>query len=460
MKCELRVISGARAGHRDVFDKSYIAIGRHPMSDLRFDAEQDIDASTRHAALLQNADAWVLRDLGSTNGTFVNGERIAADTPLQSGDTLRFGVHGPEVVFQLLREEEEVVMPAVRAPERSSSAAAAPARPVRTTEEPRAAVPPAKAAPAPPSRTAVLRAELSHQRSRLQGLVLTLGIIVLGALAVVYWQGRERNQAVTTVQLVVDSLAQQLAQLRTLQAQAESTKTALEAELAAERDPARRRALESQLGTVTRRSAAIQEARGVDYTAIRARNDSAIAVVYVRFADTTQMWTGTAFAVTAGGRMITNRHLVTNASGDAPRDIAIQFSGSSDVLPARLVRVAPDADLAVLQLESQGPFPVVAGLDDSGAQTAAGAPVALIGFPGGADGTTVPRSKLVTGSVTRAVADSLLELDAFSGTGASGSPIFGRDGRVIGVLFGGRGGASSNEIVGLPIRRVLALLGT
>jgi S1-C subfamily serine protease len=305
----------------------------------------------------------------------------------------------------------------------------------------------------------VLRAEVTAQRSRLQALGIILGIIVVGALAVVYWQGRERNVAVTTVQQRVDSLAQELAQLRALQAATDSAKTALEADLAAERDPARREALQARLGTVTRRSAAIQQAQGVDYTAIRNQNDRAIAVVYVRFPDTTQMWTGTAFSVTTGGRLLTNRHLVRNSAGEDPRDIAIQFSGSRDVLPARLVRVAPDADLAVLQLESQGPFPAVAGLDDTGAQTAAGAPIALIGFPGGADGASIPRSKLVTGSVTRAAGDSLLELDAFSGTGASGSPIFGRDGRVVGVLFGGRGGASSNEILGLPIRRALGLLG-
>lgn len=460
MKFELRVISGARSGHRDVFDKSYVGIGRHPMSDLRFDAEQDIDASTRHAAILKSGDGWVVRDLGSTNGTFVNGERIEADTPLSDGDTLRFGVHGPEVAFQLLRDEEEVVMPAVKAPARTSPEGEPVApRPPRGAPEVRQTAPSPAPQHAGRSKTAVLRAQISHQRSRLQALGLTLGIIVVGALAVVYWQGRERNEAVSTVQQQVDSLAQELSQLRVLQAQAESTKTVLEAQLAAERDPARRLDLETRLGTVTRRSAAIQQAQGVDYTAIRARNDAAVAVVYVRFPDTTQMWTGTAFSVSTDGRMITNRHLVTSGAGEAPRDIAIQFSGSRDVLPARLVRTAPDADLALLQLESQGPFPAVAGLDDTGAQTAAGAPVALIGFPGGADGTTVPRSKLVTGSVTRAVGDSILELDAFSGTGASGSPIFGRDGRVIGVLFGGRGGASSNEIVGLPIRRAMGLLG-
>ena len=464
MKCELRVVSGARAGHRDVFDKSYVGIGRHPMSDLRFDAEQDIDASTRHAAILKSGDGWVVRDLGSTNGTFVNGERLTGDRALNDGDTLRFGVHGPEVAFTLVREEDEVIMPAVHAPVARTAPEGVPVvpRPPKSTSEGRrtdASPPPPPPAPRGPSKTAVMRAELSQQRSRLHSLGIVLGIIVIGALAVVYWQGLERNQAVTTVQQRVDSLAQELAQLRTLKAQTDSAKAALEVQLAAERDPARQQQLQTQLGTVTRRSAAIQQAQGVDYTAIRGQNDRAIAVVYVRFADTTQMWTGTAFSISTGGRMLTNRHLVRNNAGESPRDIAIQFSGSRDVLPARLVRVSPDADLAVLQLESQGPFPAIAGLDDSGTQTGAGEPIALIGFPGGADGTAIPHSKLVTGSITRVVGDSLLELDAFSGTGASGSPIFGRDGRAIGVLFGGRGGGSSNEIVGLPIRRAMGLLG-
>jgi len=137
------------------------------------------------------------------------------------------------------------------------------------------------------------------------------------------------------------------------------------------------------------------------------------------------------------------------------RDVAIRFSGSTDVLPARIVRVAPDADLAVIQVESPGPFPAIAGFATGPAEV--GAPIALLGFPGGCGSCERPRAKLVSGSLT-AASDSLLEIDAFSGTGASGSPIFDRNGLVIGVLFGGRGGESSTEIVGLPIARAQALL--
>ena len=193
----------------------------------------------------------------------------------------------------------------------------------------------------------------------------------------------------------------------------------------------------------------------MDYAAIQRANMAAVAVIVVRFADTTQIFEGTAFSVSAQGLMLTNRHTVANRDGEQARDVAIRFSGSTDVLPARIVRVAPDADLAVIQVESAGPFPAVSGFAPEPME--AGAPIALLGFPGGCGACERPRVKLVSGSVTSA-SDSILEIDAFSGTGASGSPIFDRNGLVVGVLVGGRGGASSTEIVGLPARRAQALL--
>ncbi len=113
MKCEFRIVSGGRAGHREVFDKAYIGLGRHPLSDFRFDADKDLDVSARHAAVLRAGDRYVLRDVGSRNGTFVNGRRITADQDLASGDRLRFGANGPEVEFRVVAEGAEQVVPAV-----------------------------------------------------------------------------------------------------------------------------------------------------------------------------------------------------------------------------------------------------------------------------------------------------------------------------------------------------------
>lgn len=469
MKCEIRIVSGARAGHRDVFDKSYIGIGRHPLSDVRFDAEKDLDASTRHAAIVMTGDAYLLRDLGSRNGTFVNGEKIEGDRTLADGDKLRFGVHGPEAEFHVLREQEEVVMAAVQAPPRPSSVP--PSEPAARETRDRAVGPPPplpatyfsagpevprpRTTPPAPSTTSVLRAQVMAQASRVRAVTVVLVIVMIGAAALLLWQGRTATAEREVFGNVLDSLNQELRTLRSAKAEADSTVSRLQRALALETDPSRRQQLQRQLGSAQQRQQNITVAQGVDYNAIKSDNDRAIAIIYVRFADTTQMWTGTAFSVSTSGVMITNRHVVLNPAGERPRDIAIQFSGSTDVLPARLVRVAADADLAVLQLESQGPFPAVAGLADGSDAVAEGAPIALLGFPGGGGAGAVPRATLVTGSVTRALPDSMLELDAYSGQGASGSPIFDRNGRVIGVEFGGIGG---RIIRGLPVRRVKALL--
>jgi hypothetical protein len=51
----------------------------------------DQNVSRRHAQITPGRGAYVVADLGSTNGTMVNGTRISADTRLNDGDILSFG---------------------------------------------------------------------------------------------------------------------------------------------------------------------------------------------------------------------------------------------------------------------------------------------------------------------------------------------------------------------------------
>jgi len=99
MAIELRILTGARAGQSQTFQKSTITIGRHPDCDLRFDATRDLDVSTNHAEIRAANDAYTLVDAQSTNGTFVNGKRLprGEQRVLATDDVIGFGARGPNV---------------------------------------------------------------------------------------------------------------------------------------------------------------------------------------------------------------------------------------------------------------------------------------------------------------------------------------------------------------------------
>jgi pSer/pThr/pTyr-binding forkhead associated (FHA) protein len=54
--------------------------------------------SRAHAALHRRRDGWYVVDLGSTNGTFVNGWRVSAPVQVSEGDVLTFGATSFQVV--------------------------------------------------------------------------------------------------------------------------------------------------------------------------------------------------------------------------------------------------------------------------------------------------------------------------------------------------------------------------
>lgn len=65
-----------------------LVLGRSPEADVVL---EDPYASDFHARLVFQAGEVRVQDLGSTNGTFVNGERLAAPTSLRRGDQMRVG---------------------------------------------------------------------------------------------------------------------------------------------------------------------------------------------------------------------------------------------------------------------------------------------------------------------------------------------------------------------------------
>lgn len=90
-------VDGTRRGQRqELSAEARIRFGRHPECEVAFDAHRDIDASSRHAELRRVNASWVLVDLGSSNGTFVEGHRTT-EAPVAAGAPLmvEFGPGGP-----------------------------------------------------------------------------------------------------------------------------------------------------------------------------------------------------------------------------------------------------------------------------------------------------------------------------------------------------------------------------
>jgi hypothetical protein len=83
----LVVRHGPNAGSSYRLEQPSTAIGRHPDSDIFLD---DITVSRRHVVVEHNGDGYVLRDVGSLNGTYVNRARVDEAT-LQYGDEVQIG---------------------------------------------------------------------------------------------------------------------------------------------------------------------------------------------------------------------------------------------------------------------------------------------------------------------------------------------------------------------------------
>lgn len=84
----LVITSGAKAGLEIDLTDQPLTIGRSRESGLVI---RDDYTSTHHAKLLLWDEGWVIQDLDSTNGTFLNDERVTVPTPVPIGATVRIG---------------------------------------------------------------------------------------------------------------------------------------------------------------------------------------------------------------------------------------------------------------------------------------------------------------------------------------------------------------------------------
>jgi len=197
------VRGGALKGQRFSVKTPVVNIGRADYNDVVL---PDESVSTTHAKLQRREGVWILVDLDSTNGTFVDGDQIKEEAPLAPGATIRFG--DVSVVFEPTddgaevargggtRVMEQMVMspPSRSAPPTKPNPAvpaSAPAKPLAA--KPAAAKPAAVAKPVPakpvqpkPKPGAKPPPPVAQQKKG-KGCGGSAAVLLLGIVGLVYW---------------------------------------------------------------------------------------------------------------------------------------------------------------------------------------------------------------------------------------------------------------------------------
>ncbi|MEE8116696.1 MAG: trypsin-like peptidase domain-containing protein, partial [Gemmatimonadales bacterium] len=458
MKPQLRIVTGNPAGTVLVYSHHNITIGRHPDSDVAFDAHQDLEVSVRHAAIFKQADRWYVRDMGSRNGTLVNGHKVTADTALNDTDQIQLGAGGPVIECRLVGDH-------VPDTERSPPATAGRMRPTPLAN-------PAPVAQSGRSTTHRVRVEVARQTRRLRGVSVGLFVVLVAVVAgFLYIQQQQRaaqEQELALLQAQIDSVLQtSLATVAALQEEMTELATtledsrqeiqALQGQLTRARESGnaeRIQTLSLELENALTTLAQQQHAASIDFASITRANQRAVAMIFVDFGDGTAE-SSTAFAVRSDGTMITTRHSVVGPNGDRRASrIGVRFADSRQTFPAHVVAIAegPDADVAVIRVELQGEVPTIQGLNQRPDTVPVGAPVAIIGFPGGMaspqrvqQGEIFATASLTAGTLSKNLPE-LLQINGYGTHGASGSPILDANGQVIGILNAGEVGSGGRIV--------------
>lgn len=113
----LRHLSGSKANQVEEFPLNHfkeLTFGREASCSVKYDPDRDDLVGRQHAKVTQDPSAphqFIITDLNSRNGTFVNRQRITDSVRISPGDTVRFGAGGPEFQFDLEPRPEQDLRP-------------------------------------------------------------------------------------------------------------------------------------------------------------------------------------------------------------------------------------------------------------------------------------------------------------------------------------------------------------
>lgn len=179
---------GPYALQQYLLDKQVVVIGRGPNNDIVI---ADAEVSRQHARILwHGGNDYEIQDLGSTNGTFIEGRRISSATPLKNGALLKLG---DSIILSFHTQESlpvdeddtptgEIVVPPVAPPWTAAPAPTAIQSPAYSPPamQANAYAPPGTGAYPPSAAMPELRA-VAPPRRRVHPLLLGCGALLLTA---------------------------------------------------------------------------------------------------------------------------------------------------------------------------------------------------------------------------------------------------------------------------------------
>jgi pSer/pThr/pTyr-binding forkhead associated (FHA) protein/S1-C subfamily serine protease len=497
-----------------------IRIGRGKECEIRAVEGSEGIVSRVHAELgVGPSGGLSLRDVGSKNGTFLNGDRIGEAVPVRIGDRITLGPGGPVLVVEGIGTgpmKAAVRPPAMPGMGQQTVMGLINNALAQAREERRRG---GRGSTAFLKAVALEVGKDSRRKFRWLAAVITVVVLLLaGGVYGVYWllsqqveqteverrtaedsaradaerlrQALDSARAEAAPAATVDSLRAQLesAQARTneLREALERAQGALSQQLksgesqrqASQRDldrlrdqltQAQRSAPSSGAIDSLRRQMAATEAqaasldarmraiRGTDFAAIAQQNQAAVGLITVRFGK--DLYNGTGFVISPDGYMLTNWHVVTDSGYPQPDTTWVTMADQSTSRYADVVASSQDRDVALIQIRDyQGPY--LASIDWGGTKSRQGEPAALIGYPAGSGfahlRSSVVRTSMTAGIISR-VTDDVIQFDGMTVGGSSGSPVFNANGEVISIHRAGLPQAPGFAL-SVPIRHAVPLM--
>ncbi len=444
MKAIFVHLSGSKRGKTEFFTDTEIVIGTDPSCLASFEPSLDRNTSPRHAEIRFEKCNYILKDLDSTGGTFVNNRPIK-EVVLQDSDLLEFGNNGPRVRFRIKAEEGDVCKPFKEMLADSMDLAREPYKGRRLT-------------------TAALFFKTllyeTYTQSSFKFKVFSFIIIamIFGGI-------------VTLCYDIYSTLTETTKRVEVLELKSTVAEKII-------------RNFSGGVCLIQCSFSLIDELTGEP---LKSWSDGQLL---------TTDYTGTGFLVSKDGMVLTNHHVAEPWWGKSAQFVSIRkgfkprfeefrafFPNVKEPFSLKIERVSEETDVALLSFDPRGIDIPVLELDVGHAEAIEGEPVVLIGYPAGLSAlfaktdpqlakeiSQLPfieaaeelsvreliRPITTQGHISDVLKDRII-YDAQTTVGGSGGPLFNNKGKVVAINYGifrGFGGAN----FGVPIKHALTLI--